>query len=535
MALRTLVTDFASFAQLCRELEATTKRSIKVELIAKFLKSLDDEEVAPAVAFITGRPFPESDTRILELAGRTLWKINRSTGQATLVAKPATIMEVYGVFDQIAKATGSGSRRRKENLIDSLLNRMPESDAEYVMRIIYGEMRIGAVEGVVLDSVAEATGISAEKIRRAHMLLGDISQLAELALSKGESAIRNVSVTLFTPIKPMLAEMATGLEEVFKEHGGVTALEFKYDGARIQIHRKGPAVRIFSRRLTDVTDSLPDIRELAKNKIDASEYLVEGEVVALGRNGKPLPFQDLMRRFRRVHEVEAMTEQIPLRLFLFDVIYLANHMLIDNPYRERWTALEGIAREDLMATRIVTGDLREGQALMKASLEAGHEGLMAKDLNSTYTPGVRGKKWFKIKSAVTLDLVIVAADWGSGRRRGWLSNYHLAVRGESAREYLLVGKTFKGLTDEEFRTITKRLLELKIRQTEFTVSVRPEVVVEVAFNEIQRSPQYDSKFALRFARIVRFRDDKRPEDADSLERLNTLYENQFRFKAKGDF
>ncbi len=523
------------FAELCRTLEATPKRSVKVDLIVKFLQSLSAEEIATAVCFITARPFQESDKRTLDLAGRTLWKINRSTAQATLTAHPVTIMEIYELFDKIAKASGPGSRQRKEILIDSLLNRLPELDAEYVKRIIFGEMRIGAVEGVVLESVAEATGIDLELIRRAHMLLGDISQVAELALSKGKDAINNVTVALFTPIKPMLAEMATAIEDVLKEHGGITVFEFKYDGARIQIHRKGLEVRIFSRRLSDVTHSLPDIRELAENKIRDSEYLVEGEVVALGQNGKPLPFQDLMRRFRRVHGVEVMAEQIPLRLFLFDVIYSGGQMLIDKACQERWSVLEEMVPGELLATRIVTGDLNEAKALMEASLQAGHEGLMAKDLKSNYTPGVRGKKWFKIKLAETLDLAIVAADWGSGRRRGWLSNYHLAVRGDSAGEYLLVGKTFKGLTDEEFTRITRRLLELKIDQTEFTVSVRPEIVVEVAFNEIQRSPRYDSKFALRFARIVRFRNDKRPDDADTLDRLKTLYRNQFRFKAKGDF
>jgi DNA ligase-1 len=275
--------------------------------------------------------------------------------------------------------------------------------------------------------------------------------------------------------------------------------------------------------------------QLANERIRSEEFLVEGEVVATGRKEKPLPFQDLMRRFRRVHDIETMVKEIPLKLFLFDVIYLDGKLLIDTPYKERWAILEEIVDSDLLAKRIVTRDLREAKKLVDASVQAGHEGLMAKDLQSTYTPGVRGKKWFKIKPAETLDLVIVAAEWGSGRRRGWLSNYHLAVRDNHTGEYLMVGKTFKGLTDEEFTAITKRLLELKTRETDYTVYVRPSLVVEVAFNEVQRSPHYKSRFALRFARITRFREDKRPEDADTVQRLQTLYDDQFKYKASAEF
>jgi DNA ligase-1 len=258
-------------------------------------------------------------------------------------------------------------------------------------------------------------------------------------------------------------------------------------------------------------------------------------VVAIGRDQKPLPFQDLMRRFRRVHEIDVMVKEIPLRLYLFDVIYRDGNLLIDTPYQQRWAILSELTDDSLLATRLVTKESGEVEKLMQASIEAGHEGLMAKDLRGTYTPGVRGKKWFKIKPAETLDATIIAADWGSGRRRGWLSNYHLAVRDEKSGEFLVIGKTFKGLTDQEFKEITKRLQALKTRETEYTVHVKPSIVVEVAYNEIQRSPHYKSGFALRFARITRFREDKGPEDADTQQRLSVLYQNQFRFKAPADF
>lgn len=530
-------TSFNQFTETCRALEGTAKRTEKVALLVDFLRNLSPEEIEPAVSFIVGRPFPESDERVLEIGGQTLWKIRRRSGQSALVSKPVTILEVYRTFEKIAKAHGPGSRQRKELLIDTLLGRLPPSDSQYLVRILFGEMRIGAVEGVMLDAIAKAASINPESVRRANMLLGNLPQVAELALTKGADAITAVGLTLFVPIKPMLAEMAQDLNEVFSEHGGIAAFEFKYDGARIQIHRKADKTRIFSRRLTDVTTSLPDIVALANERIRSQEFLAEGEVVAIGQNQKPLPFQDLMRRFRRVHEITLMVKEIPLKLFLFDIIYLNGELLIDTPYEKRWSILQTLADSRLLATRIVTKELGEAEELMKASIEAGHEGLMAKDLKSTYTPGVRGKKWFKIKPAETLDAVIVAADWGSGRRQkhGWLSNYHLAVREEKSGEYLVVGKTFKGLTDKEFTDITERLLSLKTRETEYTVQVKPSVVVEVAFNEIQRSPQYKSGFALRFARITRFREDKRPEDADTLQRLTKLYQDQFRFKAAANF
>ena len=528
-------TTFARFVEVCRQLESTSKRSEKITYLVTFLTSLSPKEIAPAVCFLTGHPFPESDTRVLDVGWQTLWKIDRTTGgQSTLTPKPVTILEVHDTFDKVASTSGSGARQRKETLVDTLLSRLPKSESQYLMRIIFGEMRIGAVDGVVLHALAAATKIEPDLVRRAYMLLGDLSQVATLALTKGNDAIKDVQVTLFIPIRPMLAEMATGLQEVFEEHHGRTAFEYKYDGARIQIHRQADRIRVFSRRLTDVTDSLPDIVQVARDKVRGDEYLGEGEVVAVGRDERPLPFQDLMRRFRRVHEIPEMVSEIPLRLYLFDIIYLNGNMLIDSPYEERWNTLQGLVDQGLLASRIVTGDEGEAREFMDAAIHAGHEGLMAKELKSTYTPGVRGKKWFKIKPAETLDCVIVAADWGSGRRHEWLSNYHLAVRDSGTGEYLVVGKTFKGLTDQEFKEITPRLLDLKVQETEYTVHVKPSIVVEVAYNEIQHSPHYKSTFALRFARITRFRDDKRPEDADTIERLQRLYDDQFRYKAKMD-
>ena len=525
-------TLFSTFAEVCKALESTAKRTQKVKILTNFLKTLQEDEIIPAITFVTGRPFPESDERVLDIGGQMAWKINAKTGQSTLVSKPVTILDVYQTFDQISKASGPGARLRKKIILDTLISRLPEFEAEYLLRIIFGEMRMGVVEGVVLEAIAFATQIQLDLVRRTYMLLGNLGDVAKICLTRGTAAVQALCVELFVPIRPMLAEMAQDVKEVFKEHGGITAFEYKYDGARIQIHRKNEKIRIFSRRLTDVTSSLPDIVQIVRDRILGLEFLIEGEVIAIGHSGRPVPFQDLMRRFRRVHEVQSMVMEVPLRLFLFDIIYLNGKMQIDVPYDERWTQLEQLVSSDLLATRLVTSDFDEAQRMMESSIMSGHEGLMAKALKSRYTPGVRGKNWFKVKPVNTVDVVIVAADWGSGRRREWLSNYHLAVRDDQSGEYFVVGKTFKGLTDDEFSTLTKRLLRIKTRESGYTVVVKPSIVVEVAFNEIQRSPHYKSKFALRFARITRFRDDKGPEDADTLLGLEHLYENQFRYKDK---
>jgi DNA ligase-1 len=329
----------------------------------------------------------------------------------------------------------------------------------------------------------------------------------------------------------MLAQVSEEFEGVFEAHGGRTALEFKYDGARIQVHRQGDLVRIWSRRLTEVTASLPEIVVIARRDLGADSVILDGEVVAIGEGGRPLPFQELMRRFRRIHEIDAMAGEVPVALFLFDCLMLDGRSLIDEAYDQRWNALERLTGGRHLARRIIPSGVAEAQAFFADALAAGHEGVMAKALDSPYSPGSRGKRWFKVKLAETVDCVIVAADRGSGRRRGWLSNYHLAVA-DADGGFAPVGKTFKGFTDEQFRSMTPRLDALRVAGDDYTVTVRPEVVVEVAYNEIQRSPQYSSGLALRFARITRIRDDKGPRQATTLAELRALYERQFASKSR---
>jgi len=525
-------TPFMKLATLCEDLARTSKRTVKTQLISAFIRELEEYEISPAVCFIAGRAFPESDSRVLDISARTLGKVLERSKQPPLVQEPLTISGVYGKFEEIARFSGKRSRMKKESLLESLLGQAAPIEAKYLAKMIFGEMQIGVVEGVMLDAIAKASSVNRDLVRRSHMFLGNLGEVARIALRQGKIGLEGISIRLFNPIKPMLAEMAYEISEVLTEHGGVTAFEYKFDGARIQVHKRGSQVQIFSRRLTDVTDSLPDIVALASRRIKANEALLEGEVVAVGAGEKPLPFQDLMRRFRRVHEISQVAREIPLRLYLFDILYLNGGSLVDMPYEDRWRFLSEICDEDLLAKRIITGDVSIAERFLKESFDAGHEGVMAKSLKSKYAPGVRGKKWLKIKPADRLDLAIIAADWGYGRRTGWLSNYHLGAIDEDNGDFLMVGKTFKGLTDEEFIEMTRKLLSLKISEDEYTVRVKPSIVVEVAYNEIQKSPQYLSGLALRFARIVRIREDKPAKDVDSIQRLRDLYQKQFEHKAR---
>ncbi|HBH03442.1 MAG TPA: ATP-dependent DNA ligase, partial [Candidatus Rokubacteria bacterium] len=357
-----------------------------------------------------------------------------------------------------------------------------------------------------------------------------LAAVAELAARGGAAALAAATASVGVPLLPMLAELAQGFDEVLAAHGGRTALEYKYDGARIQLHREGERIGVWSRRLSDVTRSLPDVVELAREQLGPGPLILDGEVLALDRAGRPLPFQELMRRFRRVHGVAALARELPLTLRLFDCLVADGRSLIDRPYAERWAALAALTGGRHLVERAVVDDAEAARAFLERALAAGHEGVMAKDLRSAYEPGGRGKRWLKLKAAETVDCVIVAADRGSGRRTGWLSNYHLAVADGAGLAD--VGKTFKGLTDRQFVEMTECLRALATADDGYTVRVRPEIVVEVAYNEIQRSPTYPSGLALRFARITRIRDDKGPGQATTLAELRALYERQFRAKGR---
>jgi len=553
-------TPFKALAELCDKLEGMKRRIPMVKLVSDFLRTLEPEEVEPAVSMILGRAFPQSSQKTLDVSWATLSEIiKRITGvswevftkalnktgdvgaatkvvfessrikrQASLYEETLTLTGVRRSFEATAEATGPGSREKKERLIEALLSSALPLEAKYLVKIIIGEMRTGFHEGLMEQAVSEAFHIPLEIVQRASMVLGDIGAVAAIAKIEGEDGLLKVGFEVFRPVKLMLAQMAGDVAEAIREHGGKTAFEYKLDGARVQIHKEGEKVRIYSRRLSDVTESLPEVVELVKGNVRADNAILEGEVIAVDGEGHPLPFQHLMRRFKRVHGVEDLASAIPVKLYLFDILYLNGQSLISLPYVERRRILAENAGEIPLTKQIITDNVGEAERFLAEAINAGHEGLIAKKLDSEYTPGIRGKRWLKVKPTLPpLDLVIVAAEYGYGRRSGWLSDYYLAARDVETGEFLTVGKTFKGLTDAEIIEMTKRLKELAVKEEHRRVYVIPKIVVEVAYNEIQKSPKYRCGMALRFARITRIREDKTPEEADTIQRVREIYESQF--------
>jgi DNA ligase 1 len=558
-------TLFKTLAGLLEKVESTKSRLQMISLVAAFLKALEPEEVEPAVSLVLGRAFPKWSQKTLDVSWVILSRIflriagvdwglfgkafsetgdigsavmevfekSKLRRQAVLFEKPLTLLEVRRSLEAIADSEGSGSREKKDRLISSLLSQSSPLEAKYLVRVFVGEMRTGFHEGLIEHAVAKAFDIPIGLIRNSSMALGDIGEVAEIARTSGEAGLQKVGFKVFRPVKLMLAQVTKDVDEALKEHGGEAAFEYKYDGARVQIHKLGDQVRIFSRRLTNVTLSLPEIVDLVKSNVTAGQVILEGEVIAIGSSGTPIAFQHLMRRFKRVHEVSGAAEKIPLRLFLFDVLFLNDESLIHLPYTRRRQLLAEVAGEISLAEQIVSGNLTEVETFLKAAMTVGHEGLMAKKLDGDYTPGVRGKGWLKIKPVLEpLDLVITAAEYGYGRRHGWLSDYYLGARDEVTGEFFVVGKTFKGLTDLEIIEMTKRLKTIAVSEERNRVVVLPKIVVEVAYNEIQKSPKYPSEMALRFARITRVREDKSAGDADTIQRVRMIYERQFAKKGR---
>jgi DNA ligase-1 len=558
-------TSFKTLADLCEKLEATKKRLLMMELVSRFLTNLKEEEVEPAVSMILGRPMPKWSQQTLDVSWATLsdiikritaaeWDVfmdafsktgdigsatqaiferSKTKRQAVLFERTLTIMEVRRSFEKIAVTMGCGSREKKERIVETLLSSASPVEAKYLVKIFIGEMRTGFHEGLMEQAVAKAFQIPLETLQKASMIAGDVGEVAPVARTQGKAGLLRISFKVFRPVSLMQAQMANDVEEALTEHGGKTAFEYKYDGARVQIHKSGNNVRIFSRRLTDVTDSLPETVETIAGNVRAKEAILEGEVIAVDNHGSPIPFQHLMRRFKRVHEIEDTAERIPVRLFLFDALYLEGQSLISSSYLQRRHVLAENAGGIQLTTQIITDKVEDAERFLKEAIDAGHEGLMSKKLDSPYTPGIRGKRWLKIKPILEpLDLVITVAEYGYGRRFEWLSDYYLAARDAETGEFLTVGKTFKGLTDGEIIEMTRRLKELTVKEEPRRVTVIPKVIVEVAYNEVQRSPTYKCGMALRFARITRVREDKTPDQADTVQRVREIYEKQFLKKGR---
>jgi DNA ligase-1 len=450
--------------------------------------------------------------------------LSAAAGAAAGAASDVTLAEVDGVLTAVAAAVGKGSAASKQAALAALFARVSEEEGRFLRGLIMGELRQGALEGLVVEAVARAAGIPAPDVRRAAMMAGDLSQVAGAALREGPAGLARFAVQLFRPVQPMLAGSAETEAEALAELGEA-AVEWKLDGARVQIHKSGDLVRVYSRRLNDVTPAVPEVLDAIRS-LPARELILEGEAIALRGDGSPHPFQTTMTRFGRRLEVERVRESVPLTLFVFDLLYHDGVSLIDEPLARRSAALAALLPPGLVVPRVVTSSPEEARDFLAQALARGHEGVMVKALDSPYEAGRRGRRWLKVKSVRTLDLVVLAAEWGHGRRHGWLSNLHLGARDHEGTGFVMLGKTFKGMTDQMLAWQTTRLQELETARDGHTVHVRPELVVEVAFNDLQASPQYPGGLALRFARVKGYRPDKTAAEADTLATLQEIWRLQ---------
>jgi DNA ligase 1 len=509
-------------------LAATRARNEKVAELADLLRRLEPGEVGIGVAWLAGRL---RQGRI-GLGWSAIDAASRAPAEdsappslfdalpaAPAERSPLALSEVDAAFTRMAESSGAGTGAVRARELRQLFARANDVERDFLVRLIHGELRQGALEGVMVEAVALAAGTPPGDVRRALMLSGDLEATATAALAAGSAGLARFRLTLFQPLQPMLAQPAVDLDDALRRLG-TAALEYKLDGARIQVHREGDDVRVYSRQLNEVTARVPEVVEVAR-ALPVRDAILDGEAIALRPDGRPHPFQVTMRRFGRSLEVERVRADLPLTTVLFDALRLDGRDLIDAPAHERVALLAAIAPR-LVVPRRVTSDPAEAGAFLEEALERGHEGVMAKALDAPYEAGGRGFAWLKVKGAHTLDLVVLAAEWGNGRRRGWLSNIHLGARDPETGGFVMLGKTFKGMTDEMLEWQTRVFQGLAVRTEGHVVHVRPEVVVEVAFNDVQASPRYAGGMALRLARVQRYRLDKSASEVDTVDTVRAL-------------
>ena len=492
----------------------TAARLQKIARLADCLRELTPSDVAIAVPFLTGAL---RQGRI----GVGFAAIREAADVSAASEPTLTLEEADHVFDAVATTRGAGSMASRVGLLRGIFGRATADEQDFLVRLLHGELRQGAVEGVLLDAVARAAAIPADRVRRAAMVSGALAPVAVAALTSGEAALQAMDIALFAPVQPMLAGSAADIDEALGEIGAA-GLEYKLDGARIQVHKAGDEVRVYSRSLRDVSPAVADVVDIVR-QFPARELILDGEAIALRADGTPHPFQVTMRRFGRKQDAEVIRGDLPLSPFFFDCLYLDGASVIDDPLSRRVALLEEIVPPGLRVPSLRGATADEAAAFVARAEAAGHEGVMVKALDAGYAAGRRGSAWLKVKRAQTLDLVVLAAEWGSGRRRGTLSNLHLGARDSERGGFVMLGKTFKGLTDELLAWQTRELLAREMGRDGHIVFVRPELVVEIAFNDIQESPQYPGRLALRFARVKRYREDKRAEQSDTYETVRNLY------------
>jgi DNA ligase-1 len=498
------MTLLAELVTASQEVGATSARSKKVAVLTDLLGRLEPDEIAVAVGFLAGVP---RQGRV-GVGFRTIYGLEqRHAAEPTL-----SISDVDRAISEIEQTTGGGSTTKRREILAELLSKATDAEADFLRRLFTGELRQGALAGLMIDAIAKTAKVPGELARRALMLSGDLTRTADIAITQGEPGLREVGFELFRPIFPMLASTAASVEEAVASFERAS-VEWKLDGIRIQVHRRGEEIRIYTRNLNEITETLPGI-VAAVRELPVDQVVLDGEALWMLEHG-PAAFQDTVSQIDR----EAPPEGIVT--FLFDLLHLDGEDLLDTPLEERATRLEQIA-PGLRIRSVLTSDPGQAQKVFDEAIAAGHEGVVVKDAASLYSAGRRGKAWRKVKPVKTYDLVVLGAEWGHGRRQGWLSNLHLGARDPGTGEFVMVGKTFKGLTDELLEWQTKEFLERETSRQGIAVFIRPELVVEIALDGVQGSTRYPGGIALRFARVKRYRPDKRPQEADTIDDLRAL-------------
>ncbi|HVS63056.1 MAG TPA: ATP-dependent DNA ligase [Thermoanaerobaculia bacterium] len=519
-------------------------RLAKIEELAELLRDLEDRDLAHGVCLLAGE-LPTGKIGVgyrmvrdaLDAIGDASAEAAEDADDHSRIGSPAgAALELHDVVAElraIGAEQGPGSQGRRRRRLRDLFAALSPDERDFLARLIVQELRQGALEGLMAEALARAAEVPAAAVRRAAMLSGDLAGVAEVARREGVEGLARFRLELFRPIQPMLASPVADVTAIptrilgqeSGEDWSRIALELKIDGARVQVHRRGEEVRVYSRQLNDVTASVPEVVEAALG-LEARSAVLDGETFGVRADGAPVPFQETMRRFGRRLDVAALRRDLPLAIRFFDCLLVDDEELIDQPLAERWRALEEIAGPEHRIETIAPGSLEEAERFFERALELGHEGLMAKDRASSYEAGSRGFSWLKVKPAHTLDLVVLGVEWGSGRRQGWLSNLHLGARDEHGEigepgGFVMLGKTFKGLTDRMLAWQTERLRALALGDPDagYVVMVRPELVVEIAFSNVQASPHYPAGMALRFARVKRYREDKAAAQASTLEEV----------------
>ncbi|HEX2493875.1 MAG TPA: ATP-dependent DNA ligase [Steroidobacter sp.] len=512
------MTLLEQLVETSRRVGAESGRLAKVRELAARLRALEPNETEIAVHYLSGE-IPQGRFGI----GYTALQAASQGGAAR---EPAlSIAEVDQRLASAAAISGPGSTERRARALRELFSRATLIEQEFLTRLLTGELRQGALAGVMVDAIAAAAALPIAQVRRAAMYAKNLGAVARVAMLEGIGALAQFQLTPLSPVSPMLAQTAADVHEALRQLKGEVAFEWKLDGARIQVHKAADVVRIYSRNLNDVTGAVPEIVAQAR-ALSVREIVLDGEAIAFTTSGRPQPFQITMRRFGRKLDVEKLRTELPIQAFFFDCLQLDGETLADRSTRERFAALARTVPSTLQVPRLTTSSAATAQAFYDAALAAGHEGVMAKALDAPYEAGNRGASWLKIKHAHTLDLIVLAAEWGHGRRTGKLSNLHLGAFDPATGRYVMLGKTFKGLTDEMLERQTQEFLARETHRDRSTVYIRPEIVVEIAFSDLQKSPRYPGGLALRLARVKRYRPDKRAEEADTMESVRRIFEAQ---------